>query len=130
MNSIDKIGNIESIRAIEDSIRATKKYTEGLLTLEKKHPQMIQGEDFPSRVFCKHYEVYPELEISWDMPVGTAVDMMWGDTTIINIIFKYDYRINKASISIKIGDSKLIQKSFRTGIYYFLFLFAFFNFLI
>lgn len=107
MNGIEKTGNIASIRAIEDSIRATKKYTEGLLTLDRKHPKMIQGEDFPSRVFWKIYEVYPDVELSWDMPVGVAVDLLWGDTSIIIVKFHYDYRENRASMVVKDGQSAI-----------------------
>ena len=94
-------GNIASIRALEDCIRATKRYTEGIGTMRLKHP--TQGEEFFSKVFCKYYEVYPETDVSWDMPVGTALDWLWGETPCIDIIFKYDYRINKASIAIKNG---------------------------
>ena len=41
-------GNILDVRAVEDSIRATRKYTEGVKTIFKKHP--VQGMDFPSPV--------------------------------------------------------------------------------
>jgi hypothetical protein len=75
---IEYTGSITEIRAVEDCIRATKKYTEGVMS--KKHPQLIQGEDFPSRVLHKHYEFYP-------------------DTPCIRMSFRYDYRINKATIS-------------------------------
>tara|TARA_Y100000310_G_scaffold166912_2_gene166635 strand:+ start:11281 stop:11724 length:444 start_codon:yes stop_codon:yes gene_type:complete len=94
-------GNIEGIRAIEDCIRATKKYTEGMGTLRKKHP--IQGEDFPSKVFCKYYEVYPDIELSWDMPYGIALDWLWGETPCLDVTFRYDYRQNKAAVTIKDG---------------------------
>jgi hypothetical protein len=94
-------GNIESIRAVEDSIRATKKYTEGIGTIRIKHP--IQGEDFPSRAFCKYYEVYPDTEISWDMPAGKALDWLWHDVTCIDVRFWYDYNTNKATIIVHDG---------------------------
>ena len=94
-------GNIGCVRAVEDAIRATKKYTEGIGTIRIKHP--IQGEGFRSKVFCKYFEVYPQIEIDWDMPVGEALDWLWGDTPCIDVMFKYDYRVNKASISIRDG---------------------------
>jgi hypothetical protein len=96
---IDYSGNITEIRAVEDCIRATKKYTEGLMS--KKHPQQIQGADFPSRVLHKHYEIYPNVpEISWNMPVNTAIDWLYSDTPCINVSFRYDYRTNYATVII------------------------------
>ena len=98
-------GDILLIRAIEDSIRATKNYTEGVKTLRQKHP--IQGEDFQSRVFCKYYEVYPDVDLSRTMPFWEAVmttsDWLWGETRRIDVVFNYDYRNNKASITIEDG---------------------------
>ena len=94
-------GNIESIRAVEDCIRASKRYTEGIWTKHYKHP--IQGEDFPSRDFFKYYEVYPDTEISWDMPAGVAMDWLWGEVSRIDVRFHYDYRANKASIIVTNG---------------------------
>lgn len=95
-------GNITCIRAVEDCIRATHKYTEGIGTIRKHHP--IQGEDFPSRSFCKFYEVYPGIDLSWDMPADEAIDWLWGDKRCINVMFKYDYRTNKASFTVKTGN--------------------------
>ncbi len=97
--------NIAGIRAIEDSIRATRRYTEGIGTMRKKHP--IQGEEFPSKVFCKYYEVYPETEIYWDMPAGVALDWLWGETPKVDVLFKYDYRSNKASVLVTDGPTAL-----------------------
>lgn len=102
-NHSEFTGNIESIRAVEDCIRATKKYTEGIGTMRAKHP--IQGEEFPSKVFCKYYEVYPEVDVSWDMPAGVALDWLWRETPCLDVIFKYDYRVNKASVSVRDGPS-------------------------
>ncbi len=96
---IEYTGSITEIRAIEDCIRATKKYTEGVLS--KKHPQQIQGEDFPSRVLHKHYEYYPNVaEISWNMPVNTALDWLFAGTPCIKMSFRYDYRVNQAVVYI------------------------------
>jgi len=104
-NGCEYFGKIPFIRAIEDSIRAAKKYTEGLRTMRAQHP--IQGEGFASKVFSKYYEVYPEIDLRggtlWDLPVGVAFDLLWRDTLCIDVIFKYDYRENKASILIKDG---------------------------
>ena len=105
MNGREFKSNIIKIRAIEDSIRATKKYTEGIETVRKQHP--IQGEGFPSKVFCKHYEVYPEMDITWDMNADKAIDWLWGDTEHINLMFKYDYRVNQASMSVLSGNGAL-----------------------
>jgi len=90
--------NIENIRKVEDCIRATKKYTEGIWSKLTKHP--IQGAEIPSRTFHKYYEVYPDNEISWDMPAGEALDWLWGEYKRIDVRFRYDYRDNKASIII------------------------------
>lgn len=95
---IEYSGSITEIRALEDCIRATKKYTEGVMS--KKHPQQIQGEDFPSRVLHKHYEFYPNVnEISWNMPANKAIDWLFSDTPCIKLSFRYDYRTNRAVAS-------------------------------
>lgn len=94
-------GNIIGIRAVEDTIRATRNYTEGVLSEFRHHP--VQGMEFPSRVLCKHYEVYPDTELSWHMPWGTMLDWLWGDVPMITVIFRYDYRANRASIMVRAG---------------------------
>ena len=108
-NGSEFTGNISSVRAVEDCIRATKKYTEGIGTMRKHHP--IQGEDFPSKVFCKYYEIYPEIELSWDMPAGVALDWLWQDTLCLDVMFKYDYRANKASVTIRDGGKAIKELS-------------------
>ena len=106
-NGCEYVGKIPYIRAVEDSIRATKKYTEGIRTMRTKHP--IQGEEFPSRVFCKYYEVYPDVDVS-HMSLGTIVEWLSGYKEHIDVIFKYDYRENqnKASILIEDGASAVM----------------------
>lgn len=99
MNNCEFAGDIATIRDIEDCIRATKKYTEGVNTIRKHHP--VQGEDFPSKKFCKHYEIYPEIEITWNMGAGDAIDLLWGDVLMVELVFDYDYRVDKASVFIK-----------------------------
>lgn len=100
-NGSEFAGNILKVRAVEDCIRATKKYTEGIGTMRKKHP--VQGEEFPSKMFCKYYEVYPDVEVSWDMPAGVALDWLWREIPCIDVLFKYDYRANQASVIVKDG---------------------------
>lgn len=97
-------GTVIVVRAVEDSIRATRKYTEGLVNLiQRQYP--IQGGNFPSKVFCKYYEVYPTVDLSWDMPVGVAVDWLWKDLPCVDVVFTYDYRSNKASVLVKNGQA-------------------------
>jgi len=89
------------VRDLEDTIRATKKYTKGAFSKAISHP--IQGEQFPSRVLTEYYEVYPDLEIGWDMRAGDAWAWVWGDVVHIDITFLYDYRDNKAKVTIHGG---------------------------
>ena len=96
-------GNIVSVRTVEDCIRATRKYTQGAFRGKEKHP--VQGAEFPSRVLTVYYEVYPSTEISWDMPASTAIDLLWGDVPIVHVLFKYDYRDNKASVNVEAGSA-------------------------
>lgn len=95
---IEYVGNILNTRQVEDTIRATKKYTKGAFTRAAKHP--IQGEEFPSKVLTEYYEVYPEMEISWDMPARDAWALVWGDTPHIDIRFHYNYMENEGQMVI------------------------------
>ncbi len=94
-------GNIINIRAVEDCIRATKKYTKGAFRSPVRHP--LQGDKFPSKVLSEYYEVYPHTELGWDMPASTAIDLLWGEVMIVNVLFEYDYRANKASVFVRDG---------------------------
>jgi len=96
---IEITGLISEIRAIEDAIRTSKKYTEGLATLRQHHP--VQGEDFPSKVVTKHYEVYPDMKVSMDMLVGDALDLLWDEKERIKVTFCYDYRKPEGSVQFK-----------------------------
>lgn len=96
-------GDILSVRAVEDSIRATKRYTEGVRTIFKKHP--VQGTEFPSPVFCKHYEVYPDVEVGWDMPIGDFIEWISGEKPCLDVMFHYNYRENTAFIEVRDGES-------------------------
>jgi len=101
-------GNIESIRAVEDCIRATKKYTEGISTIRQRHP--IQGNGFASKVFRKHYEVSPDMERpNWDTPAGKAYD--WLLTPGIHVRFYYDYRTNRAVMEIREKELARLEKA-------------------
>ena len=100
-------GTILSIRNIEDTIRATKKYTEGVGTMRAHHP--IQGEDFASKRFNKYYEVYPDMNLEEMHSLGEAIyltsDWLWGETPRIDVVFNYDYRSGRASMTVKGGVS-------------------------
>lgn len=99
-NRSEFTGNIITVRAVEDSIRATKKYKE-YLGRRSHHP--LQGEAFSSEFFCKHYEIYPEMEVSLDMSIIDAIFWLGRGTPCIDVLFKYDYRENKASVIVKDG---------------------------
>lgn len=92
-------GAIADIRAVEDCIRATRRYTEGIGTMRAKHP--LQGVDLPSYTFCKYYEVYPETEVYWDMPANTALGWLMHSVTCVDVKFWYDYKSNRASVSVR-----------------------------
>lgn len=96
-------GSVVAIRAVEDSIRATHKYTKGIFRKPAAHP--IQGEEFPSKVLWEYYEVYPDIEVSWDMPIIDAILLLSGPsaTPCYNVYFKYDYRDNQAAVIVNDG---------------------------
>lgn len=96
------IGSIPIVRKVEDCVRATKKYTKGAFSKPTIHP--IQGEDFPSRLLTEYYEVYPDLELSWDMNAGDAWAWVWGDIMHIDLWFQYDYRVNIGKITVQGGN--------------------------
>jgi len=110
----DFAGTIMPVRAVEDCIRKTGRYTESFL--RQFHPvQPVQGESFPSRVFCKHYEVYPSLDtaVSWDMPVNKALEWVLSDVEVVNVTFWYDYRSNKARVTVH-GDEDTVGRLGKT----------------
>lgn len=100
------VGSILTVRDVEDTIRATKKYTKGAFSKTVQHP--IQGEDFPSRVLTEYYEVYPDLDMDKKMPTWDAMltfsDWLWGDTPHIDVLFRYNYQRNKAIVIIRGGN--------------------------
>tara|TARA_Y100000310_G_scaffold344205_1_gene455710 strand:- start:299 stop:742 length:444 start_codon:yes stop_codon:yes gene_type:complete len=96
-------GNITQIRELEDSIRATNRYTEGLFTKKVKRPE--QG-DMPSRAFSRLLEVYLDaefMELDWDMAfmdyLNKSIEWFTSRATVIK--FWYDYRDNKAEMSVE-----------------------------
>ena len=100
-------GNIIGVRAVEDSIRATRMFAEKMSTMRKRHPDLHQGEGFASQVFVKHYEVYPGTEIHWDMPAGKAIDWLWGQVPQYEVRFWYHYRDNRATVRIYGGQKAI-----------------------
>jgi len=99
-------GNILAVRAVEDSIRATGKYTKGAFRQKAVYP--IQGEDTPSKVLLEYYEVYPTIkELSWNMSVRVAWSLVWGATPHIDMYFRYNYRDDKGTIIIKDGEKSV-----------------------
>lgn len=86
--------DIPKIRAIEDTVRATKNYTEGLFTASKVHPEQ---DNFPTRIFTKQYDIYPDSTVpGWDSYISEVIK--WLRSRVIVIKFWYDYRNNKAEI--------------------------------
>ncbi len=100
---IELKSNVLLVRDLEDVIRATRKYTKGAFRAAKPQ-QPIQGEQFPSPVLTEYYEVYPDLELSWSMRATDAWAWVWGDVTHIDVVFLYDYRDNKAKVTIHGGE--------------------------
>lgn len=104
--------DILTARALEDTIRATRKYTKGAFSRAQQHP--IQGNSFPSRVLTEYYEVYPTLDLGWDMSATDAWAWVWGDIAHIDVVFLYNYRDNKAKVTIH-GERGVV-KALTTGI--------------
>jgi hypothetical protein len=101
-------GDIMSIRAVEDCIRASRKYTECLFTKVNKHPEPIQGEEFPSRVLTKNYEVYPDVEAGWNMSIIDAAFWLADRPGHIDVRFSYSYTLNRGRVVIY-GSDNVVQ---------------------
>ena len=97
------VGDILSVRAVEDCIRSTRKYTKGAFRKPATHP--IQGEEFPSKVLTEYYEVYPDMEVGWDMLAADAWAWVLGDILHIDVFFHYNYATNKARVIIHGGNT-------------------------
>ena len=105
-------GDILSVRDAEDCIRLTRKYTKGVFRKVAVYP--IQGEGFPSRVLTEYYEVYPDLDIGWNMLATDAWAWVWGDVLHVDVFFNYNYSTNKAKIIIHGGNG--IIRSLEEGV--------------
>jgi hypothetical protein len=98
-------GNIMDVRAVEDSIRSTKKYTKGAFTSAEKHP--IQGAAFPSRVLTEFYEVSPFIELSLNTSLKDCWNWLTNKTPTYQVLFRYDYRNNTGRVILK-GTSEAV----------------------
>jgi len=96
------VGDILSVRDAEDCIRLTRKYTKGVFRKSVEYP--IQGEDFSSKMLTEYYEVYPDLEIGWNMPASDAWAWVWGDVLHVDVVFRYNYLTNRAKITVHGGN--------------------------
>jgi len=98
-------GNVLSIRNIEDCIRSTRKYTKSVFSQSAQHP--VQGMSFPSNTLTERYEVYPSMEVGWNMLATDAWAWVWGDIEHIDVRFKYHYVQNKAEVIIYGGKKSI-----------------------
>lgn len=94
-------GSIAQIRDIEDTIRATKRYTEGLTMRRKDHPK--QGDDMPSSAFARTLEVYLDSDFTqfdWDMDIRELINkrLEWLKSRATVLRLWYDYPNNRASL--------------------------------
>lgn len=104
---IEYTGDILTVRAVEDCIRSTRKYTKGVFSKPVKHP--IQGEEFQSRSLTEYYEVYPSLELGWDMSASDAWAWVWGDIEHIGIHLVYNYPSNRAWLILLGGNGSIVS---------------------
>lgn len=89
-------GTIQEVRELEDAVRATKQYTEGLFTERRTHP--VQGKE-SARAFRKLYELYIDAPLhSMNDDISVAFD--WFDSRVAVFRFWYDYREQKASVEV------------------------------
>lgn len=88
-------GTIQEIRIIEDAVRKTEQYTEGLFTEGHKHP--IQGEE-STRAFKKQYELYIDAPLHKRTDIKGA--LKWYDSRVAIFKFWYDYREQEASMEV------------------------------
>ena len=106
MSKSEFAGGIMAVRAVEDTIRATRKYTKGAFSKSAQHP--IQGEEFPSKMLTEYYEVYPYLDLEQKIPAWGAMmafsDWLWGDTPHIDVYFRYNYTNDHAKVIILGGN--------------------------
>ena len=106
-------GSILAVRAVEDAIRATRKYTKGAFSRRAKHPQTpVQG-DAPSAVLTEYYEVYPDTDLEEILPLGKAFweTLAWlgGAIPHVDVRFLYDYRGGDKAKVVIWGGNGVIQ---------------------
>lgn len=103
---------IDRIREIEDAIRETGQYTEGLFTENRKHP--VQGED-STRAFTRVYEVYidaPQHNMNAHILDGINDAFAWFDSRAVVFKFWYDYRTEEANMRVTDEGLKLAVDTF------------------
>lgn len=102
-------GDIASVRAVEDSIRRTGKYTKGVVM---QVSQPIQGEGVPSKVMRELYDVYPSLQTGLGVETDFVVFMGWVlHEPSVAVRFTYDYRSGVAAITIRGGKPDVAKLS-------------------
>lgn len=111
------VGTVLEIRAIEDTIRATRKYTKGVFSRKRKE-YPIQGDDFPSKVVTEYYEVYPETDLEqlrslWEAVMVTS-DWLWGKEPMVQVKFNYNYSRNRGMMTVFGGNG--VMKMLGAGI--------------
>jgi len=95
--------SVALMRDVEDAIRASKKYTKYLSLFSKHNNVKVQGDDFPSSVVTEHYEVYPDMQINWDMSIIDAIFWLGHGTRSIKVVFKYSYPTDRAWLVVDDG---------------------------
>ena len=105
-------GDIMAVRDVEDCIRLTRKYTQGIF--KKPVDNLMQGDGFPCRVLKLYYEVYPDLDVGFDMKASDAWAWIWGDVLHIDVYFYYNYVTNKGKAIIYGNDG--VINALREGI--------------
>jgi hypothetical protein len=99
---VEFTGWVTQVRAVEDIIRASKKYTKVVNVF--KDSNEMQGKEFGSKVVTEKYEVYPDVKVEWDMPALKAwAGLLFAETKMIDVIFRYDYRDNQAQMKVVDG---------------------------
>lgn len=108
---IEYKGDIADVRAVEDAIRATNKYTKGLFRSRDNHP--VQGNN-PSRVLTEYYEVYPDTDLVEKRPLLEAIQAFihweWGRDSCVEVQITYDYRDGESSRVVIKGGMRAIMK--------------------
>jgi hypothetical protein len=105
-------GDIDSVRDVEDCIRATKRYAVRM----KKSNHPIQGEEEPTSNFTIDYTVYIADDdtklMNPNRPfIGEYIKLYnWFISPSIEVHFTYDYRSNSAEIRCKKEDIEELKE--------------------